>query len=85
MNPARMADAYPGARELVLWHEQPACVGIWEVVREAGLGPREVLPSLKSSAKIAISAVPQDRLGGFFHQFDHPDFLRYVAAKLGAY
>jgi hypothetical protein len=48
------------------------------------LTPAQVVDRLKKSADGAIEAMPGLIMGAIRPQMDHPDFLRYVAGKMGA-
>ena len=91
MTEEELRAAYPGAADLVVLNELES-VGIsgiilnslWEAARKSGKPPAELVRILKQSAEMAIADIPTGPLTGKLHQFDHPDYLRYVSAKLGA-
>jgi hypothetical protein len=82
---------YPGAVDAVLVHESDAWAPIWDITRTVvrfGLNAQGVVTRIKSACDKTIRDVRS--MGGdpskmmrVRQQQDHPDFLRYVGAKLG--
>ena len=91
MTEEELREAYPGAADLIVVNEF-GCDGapkenldyMWEVARKTSKPPAEIVSILKQSAEWAVATTSIGPLTGKLHQFDHPDFLRYVSAKLGA-
>lgn len=79
--------AYPGCPEAVLLHETPEAEELWEIARASDFRPDEIVALLCQRADRSL-ARPDSRPGNALeivrHQMNHPDFVRYVAAKLGA-
>lgn len=90
MNPeeeSTLREAYPGAADAVALHE---LIFNWQFITS---NPRNtvdsVLKSLLKSADLAIENAPSDptnpqSIAYIRPQMDHPDFARYLRAKLGA-
>ena len=84
---------YPGCAELAEWLEDPRLAERWEQLRKKNMNPRDQVESEKRSADecLALNRLPcrfgckdASRLRGLRRQMDHPDFLKYMIAKLGA-
>ena len=87
MTAEELRAAYLGAADIVEvnefgWKGMP-CI-IWQPIRESGKSPAETVKLLKECATTAVANYPGPPFLGKLDQFDHPDFLRYVSAKLGA-
>jgi hypothetical protein len=83
--------AYPGAVDAVVVHESPHWVPIWDITRcavQMGLSVQGVVTKIKSACDKTIADIRSmgddpSRMMRIRQQQDHPDFLRYVGAKLG--
>lgn len=85
--------AYPGCPLACEWGERPDTQPAWQFTRERGLSPDTALAAIKQGAVIAVVApypnladMPQERAAfcaRLLDEMDHPDFRRYVCAKLG--
>lgn len=69
--------AYPGAADAVVLHETYIRI-------PKHLPPHEVLETLKRCADDTLAIEPVGPLTVVRPQMDHPDFLKYLRAKLGA-
>lgn len=90
MTREELAAAYPGCPNAVAFCELPEIVEGWEASRRSGESPSRVAGFCRSELARAIGAAPRE--AGSRHaaaslalaEMGHPDFLRYVAGKLGA-
>ncbi len=87
---AELMEAYPGCPNAVSCHESRTLSDIWPAIRAKGLSPpqavsllREVIQETLEDAK-TIRMTNTEVLDHALPEMDHPDFLKYVAAKLGA-
>lgn len=84
-----LAAAYPGLRLVLAWGEQSHVV--WETARRGALSPARVVADCRRLIlqMVAVTRlVPRpgaaERVAAMREEMDHPDFARYVAAKLGS-
>lgn len=84
MNRQEIEKAHPGCVDAVLYHEDPMLEDIWPLIRSSEQSPPVVVRILTEMAKQTLNMIPGESLGKVYPQMSHPDFLRYVAAKLGA-
>jgi hypothetical protein len=75
-----MRAAYPGCAGILEYIEKFAT--FFDKARALKKSPVEAAMCLKLSAELVLVADPG--LPELLQQMDHPDFLKYVAAKLGA-
>ncbi len=77
--------AYPGCPNAIDWCEGEIMEKfIWEFERMQGTDPLTVAHKLKNVGLISVKDVSHPVLVAALPEMDHPDFLKYVAAKLGA-
>lgn len=75
---------YPGCPHAIELHEDPQCMVLWLFERLLGGGIDETLRRFKNTAKSVMEDEGQNcAVARAFPEMDHPDFRRYVAAKLG--
>lgn len=85
-----LQEAYPGAADAVRVCEEALGSLAWEMVRmigDFGRVHRSLANTLVTAASIRLPDDDPEKqavLERAVAQTDHPDFLRYVAAKLGA-
>lgn len=85
--------AYPNIPDAIDYGESDGA-HCWEAARRDGLSPADAVAMIKIAAAVVITASNPTISGmppefaalavKLLDQFDHPEFLRYVAAKLGA-
>lgn len=86
LDEVEVSDCYAAIAPAVGMHELDMLAPLWDMARAAGWSPQQMVEHLTNTADITIKYMP----GGTLpvtkaRQFmDHPDFLRYVAGKLGA-
>ena len=81
--------AYPAVVQAISWVELIICESddgeetAWELIirHEPNISPQDMLDYMKK----AIEGEDVGRLKEAEAQMDHPQFLRYLAGKLGAY
>jgi hypothetical protein len=88
-----LREAYPNIPNALEWGEQ-SDGQIWEMARKENLSPEQVrklcLNALTVAAMLGIverRVIPADaleKLRKLKVQYNHPEFLRYVAGRLGA-
>jgi hypothetical protein len=83
MTRAEIEATYPGAVDAVMIQEAPEWESTWDLVRQIGLPPQEIIARLKRAANKTLIIAPIGPLRNAIGQMDHPNFLRYVGAKLG--
>ena len=81
MTEAELRRAYPGAADAVLLHEA-YCPWMLSKIKPE-FTPAYVRDALVKSATLA-AVLPGPITLAVVEQMRHPDFLRYVAAKMGA-
>jgi hypothetical protein len=79
-----IAAAYPGAAGAVRLTEHPLLEKTWALARGRRVAPSRLVVVFKNMAALTTSIIPGGEVGAALPQMDHPDFLRYVRAKLGA-
>jgi hypothetical protein len=86
--------AYPGCPDAIDWLERPQSQGTWEQARVGDVSPERAVAILQLAVAVTILTV-FPTIGGvpkqvaalttrILDQMEHPDFLRYVAGKLGS-
>ena len=77
--------AYPGCPDAVEWHESRMCnIVVWPMQRMIGENPHQTLERLKLAYEDCVRMTgggPEIRK--MRPQMDHPDFMKYIKAKLG--
>lgn len=79
-----LAEAYPGCATLIARLEDSDAPPFFDLYRMLGVSPQEVIRQLKEEAARDPDSVTDPHTAKMAAQVNHPDFLRYVAAKLGA-
>ena len=67
------------------YHELPIVAEMFELARANGFSPAETVQKMKEAADNALKMVPGLGLEKARSQMDHPLFLEYIKAKLGAF
>jgi hypothetical protein len=83
-----LREAYPGAADAVEFHESDIrAEQCFEKARLRNISPEELLARMKMVADQILDGPPESLIGQKLViarlQMDHPDFMRYLAAKLG--
>lgn len=94
MTARELLDAYPNARAAVAWTELIICRGSsqdlessWDLMMKylPPLNPREVMLLIQSAADDQKDEPGLEAAyAGIRRQMGHPQFLQYVAGKMGA-
>jgi hypothetical protein len=83
-----IAEAYPGARSVIVFFEGPRMELLWQVVRNlaaGGVPVASLMEVMRSSADETLDFGPPGLLTRENRpQMDHSDFLTYMKAKIGA-
>lgn len=74
--------AYPGCPDAVEMHEQMGGEHVFAVARQRGIPPDQAVFLMQLKLSLYLKTVPHFRQ--VHEQMGHPDFLKYVAGKLGA-
>lgn len=92
---AELLEAYPNIPNALEWGESDADGAVWAAARANGLSPSQVVKLCFNALDVSVAvglvefhgnipANARDRAKKLAVQFNHPEFLRYVAGKLGS-
>ena len=80
--------AYPSSPDAVERYDDASAELAWQECRTAGMGIDETIQQMKEAMRAFLPlraqiGHPIPKANQILQQMDHPDFRRYVAAKLG--
>jgi hypothetical protein len=76
---------YPGCELAVEFHENAALAPVWVQIRSCGASPEQVFQVLKvASGSLGVCPDPRYPIDRIRSEMEHPNFRRYISAKLGA-
>lgn len=74
---------YPGCVDAVMFTENPLCAIMWDFIRSKGEAPAVVRDKLVATSTKVATLLSKEKFTIIKEQMEHPDFLKYVIAKLG--